>query len=40
MPVGVMLPVVGVTVAVKSTDCPNTNGFTEEIIAVVVAVVF
>ena len=39
VPVGVVLPELGMTVAVKVTLCPDTDGLTEEATAVVVAVV-
>ncbi len=39
VPVGAVLPVLGVTVAVKETDCPYVEGLVDELTDVVVAVV-
>jgi hypothetical protein len=36
VPVGVPVPLLGVTVAVKVTDCPNVLGFGDEVRSVVV----
>lgn len=38
VPVGTVVPEAGVTMAVKVTDCPTTDGFTEEVSTVVVPV--
>src|SRR5262249_32225871 len=40
VPVGVFDPEAGVTVAVKITDCPKTDGLTEEVTALVVFILF
>jgi hypothetical protein len=41
VPVGVPAPgAVTLSVAVKVTDCPNTDGFTLEVTAVVVSALF
>jgi hypothetical protein len=38
LPGGTLVPEVGVTVEVNATDCPVTDGFTEDVTVVAVAV--